>query len=68
MNPGFGITISSDCLQGKVAGNREALGQLASTLANFELGFEILPGTKSPSPPEVAKMGPFEQDLRQINE
>ena len=53
----------------KIEGNREVLGQLASTLIDFELGFEILPGTKSQAQPEVsvAKKGPFEQDLRQID-
>jgi alkyl sulfatase BDS1-like metallo-beta-lactamase superfamily hydrolase len=52
----------------KIEGNREVLSQLASTLVDFELGFEILPGTKSPAQPKIAENGPFEQDLRQINE
>ncbi len=52
----------------KIEGDRRVLNQLASTLVDFELGFEILPGTKSPTQPEVAKKGPFKQDLRQINE
>ena len=52
----------------KIEGNREVLSQLASTLVDFELGFEILPGTKGPAQPKVATNGPFEQDLRQINE
>ncbi len=51
----------------KIEGNREVLGQLASTLIDFELGFEILPGTKGPVQPAVAMKGPFEQDLRQID-
>ncbi len=51
----------------KIEGNREEHSQLASTLVDFELGFEILPGTKSPVQPKVAKKGPFEQDLRQID-
>jgi alkyl sulfatase BDS1-like metallo-beta-lactamase superfamily hydrolase len=51
----------------KIGGNRKVLSQLASTLVDFELGFEILPGTKSPAQPEVAMKGPFEQDLRQID-
>jgi len=51
----------------KTEGNREVLGQLASTLIDFELGFEILPGTKGPVQPAVAMKGPFEQDLRQID-
>ncbi len=37
-------------------------------LIDFELGFEILPGTKVPAKAKVAKKGPFEQDLRVINE
>jgi len=52
----------------KIEGNREVLNQLASTLVDFELGFEMLPGTKSPAQPKVAKKGPFKQDLRQISE
>lgn len=32
----------------KIKGDREVLSQLASTLVVFELGFEILPGTKGP--------------------
>ena len=31
-------------------GNLAVLQQLASTMVEFELGFEILPGTKGPSP------------------
>ncbi len=34
----------------KVQGNREVLKQLASAMITFEVGFEILPGTKGPSP------------------
>ena len=34
----------------KVQGNREVLKQLASAMIVFEVGFEILPGTKGPSP------------------
>jgi len=33
----------------KVKGNQEVLGQLASMMVDFELGFEILPGTKGPA-------------------
>ncbi len=51
----------------KIEGNREVLSQLASTLVDFELGFEILPGTKSPVQPKVAKKGPFKQDVRKID-
>jgi len=52
----------------KIEGNREVLSQLASTLVDFELGFEILPGTKGPVQPKAAKKGPFAQDLRKIDE
>ncbi len=34
----------------KLKGNQEVLKQLASTMVTFELGFEILPGTKGPAP------------------
>jgi alkyl sulfatase BDS1-like metallo-beta-lactamase superfamily hydrolase len=34
----------------KARGNKGVLGQLASTLVEFELGFEIMPGTKGPAP------------------
>ena len=34
----------------KIEGNRGVLNQLASTLVEFELVFEILPGTKGPAP------------------
>ena len=36
----------------KIDGDRGVLEQLASTLVHFEMGFEILPGTKSPPPEE----------------
>jgi alkyl sulfatase BDS1-like metallo-beta-lactamase superfamily hydrolase len=36
----------------KVDGDLNVLNQLASTMVDFELGFEILPGTKGPSPEE----------------
>ena len=52
----------------KIEGNREVLSQLASTLVEFELGFEILPGTKGQAQAMAEEKGPFEQDLRQINE
>jgi hypothetical protein len=51
----------------KIEGNREVLSQLASTLVDFELGFEILPGTKSQAQAMAEEKGPFEQDLRQID-
>jgi alkyl sulfatase BDS1-like metallo-beta-lactamase superfamily hydrolase len=51
----------------KIEGNRDVLGQLAATLVDFELGFEILPGTKSQAQAMAEEKGPFEQDLRQID-
>jgi alkyl sulfatase BDS1-like metallo-beta-lactamase superfamily hydrolase len=51
----------------KIEGNREVLSQLAATLVDFELGFEILPGTKSQAQAMAEEKGPFEQDLRQID-
>ncbi len=41
-----------------VGGNVEILNQLASTMVEFELGFEIMPGTKGPTP--EAELDPFE--------
>jgi alkyl sulfatase BDS1-like metallo-beta-lactamase superfamily hydrolase len=52
----------------KIEGNAEVLSQLAATLVEFELGFEIMPGTKGPAQPMVSENGPFKQDLRQISE
>jgi alkyl sulfatase BDS1-like metallo-beta-lactamase superfamily hydrolase len=43
----------------KIEGNRGVLDQLASMLVTFELGFEVLPGTKGPSPEQ--DLSPFEQ-------
>jgi hypothetical protein len=34
----------------KVDGNLEVLAQLASTMVEFEIGFEILPGTGGSAP------------------
>ena len=42
----------------KVEGNTEVLDQLASTMITFELGFEILPGTKGPA--AEVDLNPFE--------
>ncbi len=42
----------------KVDGNLNVLEQLGSTMTTFELGFEILPGTKGTSPP--ADLNDFE--------
>ena len=35
-----------------VEGNTEVLSQLGSTMATFELAFEIIPGTVAPREPE----------------
>jgi hypothetical protein len=58
------VSHGTDLLQPEAVG----LKQLASTLVDFEIGFEILPGTKAPAKSQTAEHGPFEQDLRQINE
>lgn len=34
----------------KISGDKGILGQLAATLTHFEMGFEIMPGTKEPAP------------------
>ena len=39
-------------------GKTEIIGQLASTLVVFDPRFEIMPGTKGPSPEE--SLNPFE--------
>jgi alkyl sulfatase BDS1-like metallo-beta-lactamase superfamily hydrolase len=52
----------------KIEGDRAILQQLAATLVDFEIGFEILPGTKTMAEAPAEKKGPFEQDLRQISE
>ncbi len=47
----------------KVKGNKEILKQLASTMVVFDPRFEILPGTKGPSPEEELnryEVGPLE--------
>lgn len=51
----------------KIKGDRSVLDKLRSTLVQFELGFEILPGTKAKNP-KKQEMNAFEQDLRTINE
>jgi alkyl sulfatase BDS1-like metallo-beta-lactamase superfamily hydrolase len=42
----------------KAEGNSEIIGQLASTLVVFDPRFEIMPGTKGPSPRE--NLNPYE--------
>ena len=44
----------------KLEGNAEILEQLKATMIHFELGFEIMPGTKDQSP-STDKMNAFEQ-------
>ena len=39
-------------------GNPEVLTQLASTMVHFEVGFEIMPGTKAPT--EEKDLNPFQ--------
>ena len=48
----------------KLEGNNKVLNQLASTLVHFELGFEILTGTKGKS--SKPKRNPFEQGPVQL--
>ena len=45
-------------LTAKVEGNKEVLAQLASAMVVFDPRFEILPGTKGPSPGE--DLNPYE--------
>ena len=42
----------------KVSGDTSILDKLGSTMVNFDIGFEILPGTKSA--PEVEDLNPYE--------
>ena len=42
----------------KIRGDKGVLEKLASTLVVFEMGFEIMPGTKSPAPKE--DLNPYE--------
>ncbi len=42
----------------KTEGNQKVLDQLASMMVDFELGFEIIPGTKGPASKE--DLNPFE--------
>jgi hypothetical protein len=50
----------------KLKGNRDVYEQLKTTLAQFELGFELMPGTKGPDEPEDAN--PFEAENPHIPE
>jgi len=49
----------------KISGDKSVLGKLASTLVQFEMGFEIMPGTKSPAPKE--DLNPYEVDPSDIH-
>ena len=44
----------------KLKGNRDVYEQLKTTLVQFELGFELMPGTKEVDDPEDAN--PFEAE------
>lgn len=50
----------------KLEGNREMYEQLKTTLIQFELGFELKPGTKGPKGPKVGN--PFEAETPHIPE
>ena len=54
-------SLESQIIDGKakLEGENKVLNQLASTMVDFELGFEILPGTKGES--TKPKRNPFEQ-------
>ncbi len=49
----------------KVDGDVGILKQLASTMVTFEVGFEILPGTKRPTP--KSEQNPFEVGPIEVN-
>ncbi len=51
----------------KLKGNRDVYEQLKSTLIQFELGFEMMPGTKKADDKEPA-MNPFETEIDHIAE
>jgi alkyl sulfatase BDS1-like metallo-beta-lactamase superfamily hydrolase len=48
----------------KVEGDQAILEPLASTMVTFELGFEIMPGTKGPA--AKADLNPFEQSALEL--
>jgi alkyl sulfatase BDS1-like metallo-beta-lactamase superfamily hydrolase len=51
----------------KLQGNREVYEQLKSTLVQFDLYFELMPGTKK-AIPEKSEMNPFEEEIKYIGE
>ena len=60
----FGLTTFEELLKsgkGKAEGDLAVLGKLRDMLDTFEIGFEIMPGTKGKSGAEVKKKG-FETD------
>ena len=57
------ITLDEQIKNGtaKLEGNAKILGQLKATMIHFQLGFEIMPGTKAKNP-EIEDMNIFEQE------
>jgi alkyl sulfatase BDS1-like metallo-beta-lactamase superfamily hydrolase len=51
----------------KLKGNREVYEQLKSALVQFELGFEMMPGTKKASAKQT-KMNPFKEEVKYVGE
>jgi len=51
----------------KLKGNREVYEQLKSALVQFELGFEMMPGTKKASAKKT-KMNPFKEEVKYVGE
>ncbi len=63
----MGVTPFAEQLESgnaKLEGNKEVFDQLVSTLVMFELGFEILPGTKGPA--EKSDANPLEVELPEM--
>jgi len=52
----FAASIADGTAQAE--GDVELLAQLAATLTTFEMGFEIMPGTKGPAP--IVNLNPYE--------
>jgi linear primary-alkylsulfatase len=51
----------------KLVGDRKPYDQLKNMLVRFEVGFEILPGTKPDKPADITGGNPFEQKPPAIN-
>ncbi|MBW2416154.1 MAG: MBL fold metallo-hydrolase, partial [Deltaproteobacteria bacterium] len=65
----MGVTpFSAQIESGKASleGKKEVFDQLVSTLVDFELGFEIMPGTKGPGEPPEGP--PLQVNLRELHE